>query len=544
MAAAAVPTTHTITWAHTSLDRVAVPRVAAKAAFLLVTFVFALGLRVAALSTYGFSEDEINKVHAIEQYREGHFVVNAEHPMLMKLAMWASVDASEAWNHIAPSSEAMSLETAVRLPNALAGAATTVVLFGVADLLFGSAVAAMTALFWAFDVNVIGINRIGKEDTFLLFFFLLAIWCYERAKHVGVTDPAGAQWYYTASGGAFGLMLASKYFPHYLGIYALFNVLADRNPGANKPNRARHYAAMAIAFLAVNAVVLHPATWVYGVHYLAGDMNAHHGHPYAGQVYANSGLFADGGVPPTFYLHLLVTKIPLVVLGAAIAGVIDIVRRRRERGPLLLLVWAFMFLVPYSFTAGKFLRYALPMFTIVDVIAAVGVVSGVGWLLRKSWLHPATRVTVATAALVVSVGGPIVAEQTATPFYSLTQNRVGAHFAGPGAMFPEETYDFGVREAVTEIARQAGPDEAIVSDAPHVVAFYLARLSRPDIEVRTLSGDGVTCDRTSWLIVQREHLTFENRDTVARVQRELTPRREYFAAGALAAQVYRIPGTR
>jgi hypothetical protein len=54
----------------------------------------------------------------------------------------------------------------------------------------------------------------------------------------------------------------------------------------------------------------------------------------------------------------------------------------------------------------------------------------------------------------------------------------------------------------------------------------------------------VTCDRTSWLIVQREHLTFENRDTVARVQRELTPRREYFAAGALAAQVYRIPGTR
>jgi len=46
------------------------------------------------------------------------------------------------------------------------------------------------------------------------------------------------------------------------------------------------------------------------------------------------------------------------------------------------------------------------------------------------------------------------------------------------------------------------------------------------------------------LIVQSEHLTFENRDTVARVERELTPWREYYAAGALAAQVFRIPATR
>jgi hypothetical protein len=111
-------------------------------------------------------------------------------------------------------------------------------------------------------------------------------------------------------------------------------------------------------------------------------------------------------------------------------------------------------------------------------------------------------------------------------------------------IFPEETYDFGVREAVTEIASKAGPYEAIVSDAPNVVAFYLARLSRPDITVLSLSGAVAPRDRASWLIVQREHLTFENRDTVARVQRELTPWCDFYAAGALAAQVYRIPGSR
>jgi len=30
-----------------------------------------------ALSTYGLSEDEMNKVEAIEQYRAGHFTANA-----------------------------------------------------------------------------------------------------------------------------------------------------------------------------------------------------------------------------------------------------------------------------------------------------------------------------------------------------------------------------------------------------------------------------------------------------------------------------------
>ncbi|HJZ70148.1 MAG TPA: glycosyltransferase family 39 protein [Vicinamibacterales bacterium] len=541
MPAAAVPSTHTTTWDLPRLDRSVASRIGVKTAFLLITSVIAFGLRAGALSTYGFSEDEINKVRAIEQYRQGQFVVNAEHPMLMKLAMWASVEAASTWNRIAPADDAIPLETAIRLPNAVAGAATGVVLFGVADLLFGAPVAAMAALFWAFDVNVISINRIGKEDTFLLFFFLVAIWCYERAKRIGLSDPAMAQTWYTASGGAFGLMLASKYFPHYLGIYALFNVFADRHPGANRPNKLRHYAAMAMTFIAVNPVVLHPATWLYWLHYVQGDMLTHHGHPYAGEIYANTGLFAVGAVPPTFYVHLLATKIPLVVLGATVAGLIELVRRRRERGATLLLMWLFLFLVPYSFAAGKFLRYALPMFTAIDVIAAVGVVAGIQWLLRKSWLRPEIRPSVAIAAFIVSTVGPIVAEQSAKPFYSLSQNRVGAHFARPGMTFPEETYDYGVREAVAAIAREAEPSGAIVSDAPAVVEFYLSTMSRPDLQVRALSAQGLAPDRTSWLIVQREHVTFENRDTVARVERERAPWRDFEAGGALAARVFRIP---
>src|SRR5215831_15244246 len=215
----------------------AMPRVAAIAATVLVIAMgLSLTFRTSALSTYGLSEDEINKVDAIERYRAGDFTANGEHPMLMKLAMWASVDLAGVWNDHVPIEDRIALETAIRLPNALAGAATTAALFGVAGLLFGPAVGAVASCIWAFDVNAIAINRIGKEDSFLLLFFLLAVFCYERAKRAGAVDLQRAQRWYTASGAAFGLMLASKYMPHYLGIFALFNVLTDAEPGANKPN--------------------------------------------------------------------------------------------------------------------------------------------------------------------------------------------------------------------------------------------------------------------------------------------------------------------
>src|SRR5262249_46296485 len=71
MPAAAVPSTHTTTWDLPRLDRSVASRIGVKTAFLLITSVLAFGLRAGALSTYGFSEDEINKVRAIEQYRQG-----------------------------------------------------------------------------------------------------------------------------------------------------------------------------------------------------------------------------------------------------------------------------------------------------------------------------------------------------------------------------------------------------------------------------------------------------------------------------------------
>ena len=502
----------------------------------------AFGLRAANLSTSGFSEDEINKVRAIEDYRAGHLTANAEHPMLMKLAMLTSVEAARAWNRVAAAESAIAIETAIRLPNVLLGAATAAVLFGVCDLFFGSAVAVLAALLWALDVNAIAINRIGKEDTFALFFFLTAVWCYERAKLQGKTDPAGAQRWYTAGGAAFGLMLASKYFPQYLGLYALFNLITDRAPGENRPDKARYYGAMVVAFVMANVAILNPATWRYDLAYFQGGTLLHHGYPFAGKLYPNPNLVSLRGIPATFYLRLLATKVPLVVLGALVAGAIELRRRRRERGFVLLTLWFGLFLVGYSLEAAKFIRYALPLFATVDILAAIGIVAGIRWLLRKPWLLPITRVTVAATALTVCVSGAFLAVQVVAPFPSLFRNAIGEALAPAGATCPEEHYDYGVREAVAAIAQTAPPGAAIISDAPGVVAYYLAGTGRADLSVRSLSAQGLPRDgQPSFVIVQPEHLTFENQQLVSRLIRVEAPWREFRAADSIAARVYLLP---
>src|SRR6185295_1132450 len=91
-----------------------------------------------------------------------------------------SVMAAEKWNSSRfvggnPSAELfVPVEAAVRLPNVIVGALITLLLYLVAAELFGGEIALLAAALWAIDPIAIGFNRIAKEDTFLLFFFLVA----------------------------------------------------------------------------------------------------------------------------------------------------------------------------------------------------------------------------------------------------------------------------------------------------------------------------------------------------------------------------------
>ena len=65
-------------------------------AVVLLVMLAAAGfaLRLSGAGRLGFAEDEINKLEAVRAYAHGDLTQNAEHPVLMKALIFASVGAA------------------------------------------------------------------------------------------------------------------------------------------------------------------------------------------------------------------------------------------------------------------------------------------------------------------------------------------------------------------------------------------------------------------------------------------------------------------
>jgi len=499
----------------------------------------AMTFRLGGLATYGLSDDEVTKIRATEAYARGDFSVNAEHPMLMKLAVWSSVGIANQWNKAAPAAYQIPVESAVRLPNALVGAASVLLLYGVAQAYFGTPAALIAALLMALDPAVTSINRLAKEDTFVVFFFLLAVWLYERAKQVGVRDAVRAQPWYTGSAAAFGLMMASKYLPHFYGLYCVVNVATLRNAGSNSPIKRRFFAVLLVAFAVANFAIVFPGTIRQMLGYVQGGGLSHHGWPYDGGLWVTDVPISALGVPPTFYVILMLTRLPLVTLIGAVIGGVIAWRRRRERGYVFLRVFFFFQLVGFSVMAAKFLRYSLPVLVIADLMAAVGIVAAVEWLSRRftSKLRPVIMpMAYATLAVVLFAG-----ELKASPFFSMHRTTLARWLDADGRRFAESSYDFGVREAVSRVVASARPGAAILSDVPQVVEFYLSRSPRTDLQVKSLSGNGVFSRTTEqWILVQESHVYFETEEPIALLRLRHRPIAEFKMDDVTVLQLFRV----
>jgi 4-amino-4-deoxy-L-arabinose transferase-like glycosyltransferase len=511
---------------------------------LALTVALAAAFRCGSLDASGFAEDEIDILGAVESYRQLNFVANAEHPMLAKLAAFGSVESAEKWNALVRPLHfpGISGEAALRLPMAIAGALTAGLMFLLARELFGAEIAVWAGALWALDVNATAINRTAKEDTLFLFFFLAAAWLYERGKREGRVDVSRARRWYTASGGSFGLMLASKYMPHYFGLYGLFNTVTDPTPGDNCPRKPALYGALGATFLAANFGLLIPANWRHILLYLRGRTTIHTGYVFAHRLYVNSMAATPWGVPWTYYFAFLATKVPIVVLLACGAGLVQMVRHGQRRGFAFTRIFFVFFLLPYSLVATKFVRYMLPLFAIIDLLAAVGIVWGLRQLARRVPSDRLRPVAVRAAAVFV-VLMLISAELVAYPFPSLYQNALGARIAPPGDLFPDDEFnDSGVREAVDAIVRTARPGAVIASDATGVVAAYLARSGRTDLHSISLAHDGLPLRAVeTWAIVQDGHVYFESEALVAQLRARMPPWLEIRIGPALAAQVFLLP---
>jgi hypothetical protein len=506
-----------------------------RSASLALLIATALGIRLVSLGASGFSEDEIHKLQAVTAYDHFDLSANAEHPMLMKLACWTSMSAARWWNrhHVLGATAMISPEAAIRAPNAIVGGATALVLVLLGELLFNPTVGWLAGLFWTFDPNAVAINRIGKEDTFLVFFLLLATYLYERGKTDDARSRGMSGRWYNRSAVAFGLMLASKYMPHYFGLHSLFNVADNPDPEDKTPDkRWSFFLTMGAAFLVANFALLLPPTWRYLAAYAHGNLTIHSGYFFAHRLYVNTIEATPWGLPPTFYLTFIATKVPVVFLVAAAGGLVWSAGHPTHRGATFIRVFLIFTLLPYSLVASKFLRYMLPVLAVVDLAAAVGL----AWLLRALNLR-----RLAMAAVVTLVVGQGAIEQAAAaPFYGLAQNAIGGRLYAPGALFPDdEFYDAGVREAVAAIAAHAQRGAVISSDAAAVVSEYLAENARSDMESRSLSHDGIPMKAAErWAIVQDGHIYFENAAMIAGIRQHYRRWLVVRVAGAVAAEVY------
>jgi len=175
-----------------------------------VLVIVGLGLRVTGLSSEGLSDDELNKLMAVNDYRQhGLTSANSEHPLLMKGSLTISVIAAEKWNQtglvVSHPELNIPVESALRLPNAIGGALIAVLLYLVTAELFGAEAGLIAAALWTFDPLIIGFNRIVKEDTFLVFFFLLANFFWLRGQRVAESQPhRNPEPFYWATAAAYG----------------------------------------------------------------------------------------------------------------------------------------------------------------------------------------------------------------------------------------------------------------------------------------------------------------------------------------------------
>ena len=514
----------------------------------ILCLIVALGffLRVRGLDRAGFNEDEINKVNAARAYLHGDFSLNREHPMLMKSMIAISLGASDLWNRHHGASQQISEEVAVRLPNVIFGSLTAIVIFLLVQELFNTQIALLAAFFWSVGTFAIIINRLAKEDTLLVFFTWLAFYFYYRAKTASKAgSDLGWKWY-AAAGASFGLMLASKYFPHYLGILFLYWYLPwvrEGYPGFRRREYLAIFGTLALVFLLADPVILLPSTLKYMVYYVGQGTVTHHGYLMMGSFYYNDPAHFLRGMPVYFYPLLLAIKTPIPVLAALAIGLVEVWRRRREPSYLFILFMFLMWLVPFSLLSAKWVRWMLSWMPAVYIIAAIGGVKIFACARKASEakLWPLSAPASAMLMSLALIAPPLITMAKAGPFYSIYLNSLG--LGRTGFFFPhDELADIGLRPAIRRICEVAPPGAVVGGEAPPVFDYYLHKCGRSDLHYVDLSSlTPQTAPTSAYLVVEDGRKYVENIDFIRATELGHKPVWVVAVGSLAAARIYREP---
>lgn len=483
------------------------------------------GLRLKGLGAVGFAEDEINKIDAARAYDRGDFTANAEHPMLMKILIDLSLRGARVLNSL--TSWAISDEAALRFPNALFGALTAIPLCLLTAALFDLSTGLWAAALWSFGVTAITFNRVGKEDTVMVFFMLFAFYLFIQAKVIDRSKSKLINRLLNLSGVSFGLMMASKYFPHYLGLNMLYHHKYSLRPHKEGDARwktpATFFLVMGLAFVLANPAILSPKVWTYLNAYSAEKLLTHTGYLMGDHLYKNNiSRSPFWATPLYFYLLWLAIKVPLAVLATCLIGFVAALRRWREPGPGFVVFMILFWIVPYSLMGAKWPRYLLSLMPFVYMSAAVGIVMLIRWsattfakLNTRGWVSGAVTGLLLLATVVM----PGLTAYGSAPHFGLYSNILGDPYTA--YFFPhDEFYDDGLNEAIRFVCANAPANAAIVTEAPGVVRYYTEKFGRKDLQSQVLSDPNFNVPNQGavYFVLQRGRTYFENQDKIKQVR--------------------------
>lgn len=520
----------------------------------LTLFVLAgVGLRAVGLGTEALSEDELNKLEAVADYRaNGLTAANGEHPFLMKALQTVSIIAAERWNESSivasnPVRLSVSTEAALRTPSIIFGALTLIVLYLFTAELFGGEVALLSAALWAFDPSAIGFNRIAKEDTFVLFFFLLANVFWLKSQRVAESGKGNPEPLYWATAACYGAMMASKYVPHLFAVSISYNYIFQGIPEARwrlgKKRFFIFFAVMGLVFLVLNPTILLPATWRQMLAFASYKRIGHDGYEFMGRVYSHKLMDWLYGVPWYFYFVFMWVKLPVMTIISFLVGLPVVLRRRVGDGRFFLFFWVLIGFIPFMFFGGKFTRYFTPVLPVVLIIACLGMQHAgrfvAGCLSTSFNLRAKAYIRAIVYSLVILSSA--LTSFMAAPHYRLYTNWLGGGFERAGTYFPQdEFYDAAIGDTIAEIARRAKPGARVATETVGLATHYAEREGRRDLQFVSLSDPAALREMADgdFLIAARGRRYFSNDALLARLGRSAQPAFRVYTGEVPAVDVY------
>jgi 4-amino-4-deoxy-L-arabinose transferase-like glycosyltransferase len=300
--------------------------------------------------------------------------------------------------------------------------------------------------------------------------------------------------------------------------------------------------ALVLTFLIANPVVLSPEVLKYFVGYVGEQTLTHHGYFMMSHLYRNGFLYRPGSIPVYYYVLLLLLKTPLPVLGALLLGLVLTFRQKKNPQHFFLLFMFLWWIIPFSLSGGKFLRYSLSVMPTVCIISALGAVKAFDLLSAplKGRLTAANHAILGFAFLALFFAIPLLGALRSAPFYSLYLNPLGSGRAA--YYFPhDEIYDAGLRETIREICDNAPQGARVAGESPAVFKYYIAKFGRSDLVYFNLSDPA---DQNSvgptYLVVQEGRKYFENLALIDRLEAVSNPVQIVRIGAAVAAKVYSV----